>query len=178
MSLRTDLDRIKRQVVKISAKNSYLYEYEYYASDPVLFAKELLGFNPDSWQEQVLTSNSKRILLNCSRQSGKSTTASILALHEALFNPKSLVLLVSPSQRQSSELFRKVTDALNLLKKRPKLMEDNRLSCTFFNGSRIASLPASESTIRGFWRCQCASRTSRFIFNPFRAYYSNNSRSP
>jgi len=150
MNLKTELNRIKKQVIKLSSGNSLLYQDKAYNSDPALFAKEQLGFNPDSWQEKVLSSHSKRILLNCCRQSGKSTTASILALHEAIFNPKSLVLLVSPSQRQSSELFRKVTDVLNLLKKRPRLLEDNRLSCTFFNGSRIASLPGSEQTIRGF----------------------------
>jgi hypothetical protein len=31
----------------------------------------------------------------------------VLAVHEALYNPPALILLVSPSLRQSSELFRK-----------------------------------------------------------------------
>ncbi len=75
--------------------------------DPVAFAKEL-GFNPDPWQARVLMWSGNRILLNCSRQTGKSTTAAILALHKAIYKPDSLILLVSPSLRQSSELFRKV----------------------------------------------------------------------
>ncbi|MDA2918728.1 terminase family protein [Desulfobacterota bacterium AH_259_B03_O07] len=117
--------------------------------DPVAFAKEL-GFNPDSWQAKVLMWFGNRILLNCSRQTGKSTTAAILALHKAIYKPDSLILLVSPSLRQSSELFRKVTDLLNRLTVRPRKVEDNRLSCTFENKSRIVSLPSSEATIRGF----------------------------
>ncbi len=88
--------------------------------------------------------------MNCSRQSGKSTTAAVLALHRAIYHPKSLILLVSPSLRQSSELFRKVTDQLNSLKIKPKLLEDNKLSCTLLNKSRIVSLPSSEGTVRGF----------------------------
>lgn len=117
--------------------------------DPVAFAKEL-GFTPDPWQEKVLRWSGNRILLNCSRQSGKSTTAAILALHKSIYELDSLILLVSPSLRQSSELFRKVTDLLNKLTVRPKKLEDNKLSCTFENRSRIVSLPSSEATIRGF----------------------------
>jgi hypothetical protein len=121
-----------------------------HALDPACFAREALDFNPDLWQEQALRWSGKRLLLNCCRQSGKSTTASILGLHRALFYPKSLVLLVSPSLRQSSELFRKVSDHLEKLETPPRKVEDNRLSATFANNSRIVSLPSTESTIRGF----------------------------
>jgi hypothetical protein len=119
------------------------------ALDPVVFAEEL-GIQPDPWQERVLRWNGKRLLMCCARQTGKSTVASILALHRALYYPRSLVLLVSPSLRQSSELFRKVTDMLDRLQTRPSLIEDNKLSCTLANKSRIVSLPSSEGTIRGF----------------------------
>jgi hypothetical protein len=71
-------------------------------------------------------------------------------LHRAVYVPDSLVLLVSPSQRQSSELFRKVTNALARLEVAPDLHEDNRLSLRLANGSRVVSLPSSESTVRGF----------------------------
>jgi hypothetical protein len=64
--------------------------------------------------------------------------------------PKSLILLVSPSLRQSAELFKKVTEFLNLLAVRPALTEDNKLSLQMQNGSRIVSLPAKESNVRGF----------------------------
>jgi hypothetical protein len=120
------------------------------AMNPLSFARQQLGFSPDPWQETVLQSKRSRLLLNCSRQSGKSTTTAILALHQALYAPHSLVLLISPSLRQSSELFRKVTDLLARLPGRPSLTEDNRLSLRMKNGSRIVSLPSKEETIRGF----------------------------
>ena len=85
------------------------------ALDRVAFAREGVGFEPDPWQEGVLRSSGKRMLMNCCRQSGKSTTAAVLALHEAVYRPGSLVLLISPSLRQSSELFRKVTNLLSRL---------------------------------------------------------------
>lgn len=62
---------------------------------------------PDPWQAEVLRSAHPRILLNNCRQSGKSTTAAMLAVHAALCEPGSLVLLLRPSQRQSAELLRK-----------------------------------------------------------------------
>ncbi|MBM3189372.1 MAG: terminase [Chloroflexi bacterium] len=120
------------------------------ALDPVAFATDALDFVPDEWQARALRWTGKRLLLNCARQTGKSTTAAILSLHRALYYPASLVLLVSPSLRQSSELFRRVTDLLAKLDARPELIEDNRLSCTLTNASRIVSLPSSEATIRGF----------------------------
>jgi hypothetical protein len=121
-----------------------------WALDPVTFAVEALRLQPDPWQERVLRSSSRRLLLNCSRQAGKSTIASVLALHRALFHANSLVLLLSPSLRQSSELFRKVLERLASLPSAPDRREDNRLSLTFANGSRIVSLPSSEATVRGF----------------------------
>jgi hypothetical protein len=121
-----------------------------YALDPVKFAEEALGFEPDPWQAQALRWSGKRLLLNCSRQSGKSTTSAVLALHRALFYPGSLVLLISPSLRQSAELFLKVQGMLKELDEQPSLIEDNKLKMTLTNKSRILSLPGSERTIRGF----------------------------
>lgn len=121
-----------------------------HALDPVTFAAEVLGLELDPWQRQVIASTGKRDLLNCSRQAGKSTTAAVLGLHEALYRPGSLTILVSPSQRQSSELFRKVTELRELLPTQPELSEDNKLSLTVKGGGRVLSLPGSEATIRGF----------------------------
>ena len=120
------------------------------ALDPVVFAREQLSFHPDPWQVVAMRSGSKRLLLNCSRQSGKSTTTAAIALHCALFRPGALVLLISPSLRQSRELFAKVAAFLRSVEPRPVLIEDNRLSFTLHQGSRVVSLPASPETIRGY----------------------------
>lgn len=120
------------------------------ALDPVRFAREKLEIVLDPWQGKVMTSTSKRKILNCSRQAGKSTVSGIMALITALYYPESLILLVSPSLRQSTELFRKVMDNVKKMEERPKLIEDNKLSAQFHNGSRIVSLPGKEGTIRGF----------------------------
>jgi hypothetical protein len=120
------------------------------ALDPVVFARRL-GFEvPDPWQQQALRWSGSRLLLNCARQSGKSTISALLAAHRAVYFPDSLVLLISPSLRQSAELFRKVSEWLQRFDPPLSLPVDNKLSCTLHNGSRIISLPSSEATIRGF----------------------------
>lgn len=143
-TLESRLRRIETRLAKQRETVELVY------ADPVFFARHSLGFSPDPWQERVLQSDSNRLLLNCSRQSGKSSTTAVLALHRAVYFPHSLILLISPSLRQSSELFKKVTDALERLPVRPALTEDNRLSLRLKNGSRIVSLPSKEATIRGF----------------------------
>jgi hypothetical protein len=120
------------------------------ALDPAAFAVERLGFQPDPWQAVFLRSAAPRLLLNITRQGGKSTAAAVLALHTALYRPRALVLLVSPSLRQSGELFRKVREFRARLDPPPPLDEDNQLSCTFANGARVVSLPGDESTVRGY----------------------------
>ena len=119
------------------------------ALDAAVFAASL-GIVPDGWQAGVLRTPSKRLLLLCSRQSGKSTTTAVLALHRALYRPGSLILPVSPSLRQSGELFKKATTLLRRVEPAPARIEDNRLSLELANGSRIVSLPGSEATVRGF----------------------------
>jgi hypothetical protein len=120
------------------------------ALDTVAFAEERLGFHPDPWQAKVMRAPSKRLLLNCSRQAGKSTCTAVIGLHQAVYRPRSLVLLVSPSLRQSRELFQKVQDFRKAMDPRPELDEDNRLSMTLGNASRVVALPGDGDTIRGF----------------------------
>src|SRR5947207_2097273 len=66
------------------------------ALDPAELARVAL-LEPDAWQTKMLRSSSPRLLLNCSRQAGKSTITAILACHTAIYEPESLVLLLSVS---------------------------------------------------------------------------------
>jgi hypothetical protein len=119
------------------------------ALDPTLLMR-LLGIEPDPWQAEVLRSTSQRILLNCCRQSGKSTVTSVLAMHTALYQPGALVLLLSPTLRQSQELFRKCLSVYRLVASDVPPESETRLTLELGNGSRIVSLPGKESTVRGF----------------------------
>jgi hypothetical protein len=119
------------------------------ALDRPAFATRL-GLEPDPWQERLLRSTSDRVLLNCSRQSGKSTMSGVIALHRALYHPGSLILCLAPALRQSQELFGKIAGFYRDLGRPVSALGERKLSLELENGSRIVTLPGSEKTIRGF----------------------------
>lgn len=118
--------------------------------DPVKFVEDSLLYSLDDWQRDVLRFEGRQLAMCCSRQSGKSTIAALKALYTAINFPESLTLIVSPSQRQSSEMFRLVTKEMRKLETQPQKVEDNKLSMTLQTGSRVVSLPSHEATVRGY----------------------------
>ncbi|MEP6637274.1 MAG: terminase family protein, partial [Acidobacteriota bacterium] len=122
-------------------------------ADVTLSAVELAqrcGLTLDEWQRDLLVSTDRQIILNCSRQSGKSTTTALLATHEACYRAGSLALVLAPSQRQSQECFRKIRDFYNSLTGVPEVVQESTLKLELANGSRVQVLPGRESTVRGF----------------------------
>jgi hypothetical protein len=123
---------------------------ERYALCPSLLMSDA-GTAPDRWQAGVLASDAPRLLLLCARQTGKSTVAAALALKAALLSPGSLTLLLSPTLRQSGELFRdKVMRLYGALGRPVQAASETALSLTLASGSRVISLPENEAGIRGY----------------------------
>ena len=119
------------------------------AFDPVrILAAQ--GLEPDPWQEELLHHPGRQLLLNCSRQCGKSRTISVLAVHTAVFRPGSLTLLLSPSLRQSAELFRKVLEGYQAIGRPVEARRASQTRLELANDSRVISLPGREETIRSF----------------------------
>jgi hypothetical protein len=108
-----------------------------------------VGFEADPWQLEVLDGNHRRLLLNCCRQSGKSTVVAMLAVLEAMYVTGSLTLLMSRSLRQSKELFRKVVEFHKRLGERG-LVKKTAHELLLTHDRRIICLPCSEPTIRGY----------------------------
>jgi Terminase large subunit, T4likevirus-type, N-terminal len=119
------------------------------ALDRVAFG-EKLGIVPDGWRRDLLRSSADRVLLNCCRQSGKSTMSAVIALHRALYHPASLVLCLAPALRQSQELFAKIAGFYRDLGRPVAPQSEKRLSLELENDSRVITLPGTEKTIRGF----------------------------
>lgn len=125
---------------------------------PILFDPRLIfqamGMPIDPWQEEYLFAEEREIGLNCARQRGKSTATAVKALHHMLSGPNRLVLVVSPGQRQSKELLRKLKKAWGdigyPMKKPPMSGGETALELELTNGSRVVCLPGKESTIRCF----------------------------
>ena len=120
----------------------------FHSRDVVRFTREFLGFMPDDAQCDLLSTQHRRVILNCRRQWGKSTMAAIFALHRAMLRDEQRVVLISPTMRHElaakcRSLGRKAgltlgTDATN-----PR-------SIVLSNGSMILPLPANADFVRGF----------------------------
>ena len=102
------------------------------------------GLAPDPWQRDLLLSTDNSVLLCCSRQAGKSTTVSALAVHTALLRVPALTLILWPSQRQSGETFRKIKDAYNALGRPAGAVVENQSTLELAKGSRVVCLPGAQ----------------------------------
>jgi hypothetical protein len=122
--------------------------------DRVAFARKAFRFlpygdRPDAWQEDFLRCESKRIILNCARQSGKTTVVATLALHTAMYKPRSFVLIFAPTQDQSTEFFRRVAElahGLGMDVVDPEALRKTGMDLK--NGSRIEARPGTEKSAR------------------------------
>lgn len=118
--------------------------------DPAYFMQMAYNIKPDSWQESLLQNSPNRMLLLCSRQSGKSTVCAAMALHKAVFDDGSLVLIISNVFRQAEETFRKVKAGLNFAHNVCGIVHETQTMLELSNGSRIVSLPGKQESIRSF----------------------------
>jgi hypothetical protein len=119
------------------------------ALDPCILARDC-GIEPDAIQSKLLTTTARKTLVGCCRQWGKSTITALVALHEALYAAPAMVIVISPSQPQSTELFKKIHGFWARLSGAPAAEQESLTRMELANGSRIVSLPGSEKTVRGY----------------------------
>lgn len=129
--------------------NSGNFDDILYRLDPVTFCRERLDFHPDPIQQTILCSPHRRIIVNCARQWGKSTTAAALAIHHLLYGPaKPLCLIAAPSEHQAAELLIKIQTFAQSLGVSSRAIHPSDLR--FPHGGRAVALPSTERTVRGF----------------------------
>ena len=107
----------------------------------------LLGFNPFPWQDAILDSTSKRIVINAARQAGKSTITSADPCWIGKYQEKSLSIVLAPSETQSQDDMEKVQNFVALDSTYPKYAPA-ATHLTIENGSKIRIVPARQ-TARG-----------------------------
>jgi hypothetical protein len=145
--MRVFSEKLSRRIIQAPARKP---RAEADARTPCEFARARLEFEPDERQAEVLGARKRRLLLNCSRQWGKSTVTAVRAVFEAETRPGSLTLVAAPTARQSAELVRKVAALVKKLGRRTRGDGQNEISLLFPNGSRIVGLPGTEDNVRGF----------------------------
>ena len=112
------------------------------------FARQMLRFDADERQSEVLRTTAKWVLVCCSRQWGKSTVAAIAATHHMLMRAGAFVVVVAPTERQAGELVRKTRMMFQRMGLRVKGDGGTRHSVVLVNGSRMIALPSTDATSR------------------------------
>src|SRR3954466_9438022 len=114
--------------------------------DPIAWAERIAGLTLDPWQRAVLLSAAPRLLLNATRQSGKSTAAALKAAWTVLQG--GLAVGVSPSRRQSGFLFRKLTR--HLIAPEAAFRRESLTEVELVSGGLAVSLPGDRpAMLRG-----------------------------
>jgi Terminase large subunit, T4likevirus-type, N-terminal len=103
----------------------------------------------DSWQVDLLTSTSKRLIVLAARQIGKTEAVIWRCIWQALYDP-GLVVIASPSLNQSGEFFKRFMERYKALDAAPAITAESALRCELANGARVRCFPGSERSVRGF----------------------------
>lgn len=103
------------------------------------------------YQHRWLNDKSRYKIALKARQIGFTTVLCFEAIEMAL-ESKCRILILSTTERQSREVMERIYDILNVAKrvKNLKLPRETRSEIMMPNGSRIISLPASPSSVRGY----------------------------
>ncbi len=108
-------------------------------------------FTPDGWQVEYLDSTDPAVLLLAYRQSGKTTGTAVRALHTCLFEPGRLVLIISPTDRQSGIVLDRVKGFYRQLGgSLGETARETEHRVRFGNGAEVVSLPGIADAIRGY----------------------------
>jgi hypothetical protein len=143
------VDALEREFRRIEREISRPRPTSSVPAYPVAFAVSV-GIVPDPWQIEVLASGHPRKILCCGRQTGKTTVAAVLAMHKALNQPGSVILIVAPGERQAKLLFSKAARLYRQAGYPMPAHSERKTGLELSNGSVIEALPAVERTTRGY----------------------------
>jgi len=134
---------------------SELTDYDKLRKKPSIFVDSVLGVKPFDYQKKLLDSPARHRTIVSGRQVGKSRMCAWLALHKAITQAYSQVLITAPSLRQSSLLFQTLQSEMDksaLTTKQWGVERDTQTIVEFDNGSSIHCLPTGRNgnKIRGF----------------------------
>lgn len=152
-----------------SADNKYQYtdyqlsEIAKCMADPIYFAETyfkivhvdhgLVPFKLYDYQKEAIVKSmsNRKFIMNASRQCGKTSVATVIILHFALFNDSKSIALLANKADTAQEILSRIQLAYEYLPHWLKagVIEWNKRRITFDNGSIIMAAASSSSSIRG-----------------------------
>ena len=154
---------LKGKGQKFNWTKKRLKEYLKCAEDPIYFAEEyikivhvdhgLIPIKMYEYQKEItnLITDNRRVTVVTSRQAGKTTVAAAVILHYVLFNEHKLIALLANKGDTAREILDRIKIAYEALPKwlQQGVVEWNKGSVEFENGSKIVAAATSSSAIRG-----------------------------
>ena len=154
---------IKGKNTQIEFTPEMLTEYVKCANDPIYFAEKyiklvhvdhgLIPMKMYEYQKEIATAitNSRRVVVNTSRQAGKTSTAAAIILHYVLFNDHKTVALLANKGDAAREILDRIRISYESLPKwlQQGVVEWNKGSIELENGCKIIAAATSSSAIRG-----------------------------
>jgi hypothetical protein len=120
------------------------------SGSPSAWAESALHFQAEPKQAEVLNHHAHRLILCCPRQWGKSTIVAIKALHFALNNPKSEILVLSNSEDHAGIVVEKIAAYAAALEIPRRRAHGKRYSLELPNHSRIFAVAHNHSSGVGY----------------------------
>jgi len=154
---------LKKKGIPIQWTEDKVQEYIKCSKDPIYFAEKYInivhvdhGLIPISlynYQREIIKkiTKNRRVTVVTSRQAGKTTTAVCVILHFVIFNDHKLVALLANKGDSAREILDRIKTAYEALPKwlQQGVIEWNKGSVEFENGSKILAGATSSSAIRG-----------------------------
>ncbi|MBZ0254478.1 phage terminase large subunit, partial [bacterium] len=126
------------------------YKLKKYKNKIVEFAKEILDITLYKHQKKFCQSKKRTVMLIAGRGAGKTQASIVAALFHAIKEENQLVLVISSSQRMSSEFGSRLIFHICNLALHPLAGAMSSKEIEFKNGSSIKLLPPNPQTIRGY----------------------------
>jgi hypothetical protein len=155
--------QLKKSQLEIEWTPELIKEYMKCAEDPIYFAEKyihivhvdrgLIPIELYDFQKDIISSitTGRRVVVNSSRQAGKTTTAVAIILHYVLFNEYKTVALLANKGDTAREILDRVQIAYESLPKwlQQGVVEWNKGSIELENGCKVIAAASSSSAIRG-----------------------------
>lgn len=154
---------LKRKGIAIEWTQNRVKEFVKCSKDPIYFSEKyikivhvdhgLIPIQMYDYQKEITEkiTNNRRCAVVTSRQAGKTTTAVCVILHYILFNEHKTVALLANKGEAAREILDRIKTAYEALPNwmQQGVVEWNKGSVEFENGSKILASATSSSAIRG-----------------------------
>ena len=154
-------------------------EFSRCADDPLYFAEHHMWIVTRDhgrmkiplypYQKEIIRTvyDSSEVVVECARQSGKTTALTVFILHYMIFNPDKTVAILANKEKTAKEILRRIKFAYQMLPKWLKhgVTKWNATEVMLENGSSIIAAATSNDNIRGFAIDVCFIDEAAFIDN-------------